>query len=340
MPQAKQTKSGGKADGGSQKQSTAEELPESTEEKSVDEIVTEFGKQDRDTGIDPVNALQAGEVKNQGPDTDESWNAPPPKSMDGFLLDQVKDERDLPIEKRAEGLFKLYDQHTGRTPILIGLWVFVNILDKDMEAARSKSPQKNVSYKFIANHKDLPPDLKGQTLGRYVVAGVTAQELESDGVKTDPMSYRALYETSKIPSKEGRKSVAKEVIAKSLNLKATCDLVQAKRLEETLDETSPDSKFSPLAKKAITWLQTGNMSFGGENAELKPILSDANEVRTKLNFREQTKIYGLAEKIRSRKLGQSKQLAKDLGSMQECINFLETLLNAFDSEAVEPDTQV
>jgi hypothetical protein len=340
MPQPKQTKSSGKADGGSQKKSAAEELPESTEEKSVGEIVSEFGEQDREAKVDPVEALQTGEVNGQETDTEESRNAPAPKGMGGFLLDLVKDERHLPIEERTQNFIKSYSREDAKFRIRIGLSVFVNFLNKDMKAARSTNPYKTDAYLHLATHKDLPLDLKGQTLGRYVIAGVTAQELESDGVKTDLLTYRALYETSKIPSKEGRKSIAKEVIAKSLNLKATCDLVQAKKLEMTLDKTSPDSELSLLAKKIISWLQTGDMSFYGGNEELEPILSDANKVRTSLDFREQHKIYELAEKVKTRKLGQSKRLEEDLSAAQRCINLLKTLMNAFDQKTVEPDTQV
>ena len=70
------------------------------------------------------------------------------------------------------------------------------------------------------------PDLKGPTLRRWVIAAATKQEVEGDGLATERLEYSHFREISKVPTKEGRLMVAKAVIERSLNVKATIELVR------------------------------------------------------------------------------------------------------------------
>ncbi|MBM3299607.1 MAG: hypothetical protein FJY85_06615, partial [Deltaproteobacteria bacterium] len=124
-------------------------------------------------------------------------------------VDMPEDESRLSDEEKVSRLNDLYERHIRQPWLAIALWVIVNVLKNNLEAARSKNPRKDDSFNKIANSQDLHPDLKGPVLRRWVAAGATWQEWGNAGVDTDTVTYSHCREAAKIHTLAGRISVGK-----------------------------------------------------------------------------------------------------------------------------------
>jgi hypothetical protein len=183
----------------------------------------------------------------------------------------------------------------------------------------------------------LHPDLKGPVLRRWVAAGASWQELGSHGVDNDRLGYSPCREIAKIPTLEGRISVGKRVVAESLTVKQTIEAVQAEIAKtKKAADTPADTYLCPLAKSVIQRLD--DPVFLSEDQDFCEVLLDSAQVRTEFNFREQSKIYNKAEKIKKQKIREKSDLENRLEGLQQSINFLEDLMNTFDGKEVESET--
>jgi hypothetical protein len=240
-----------------------------------------------------------------------------------------EDESLLSDEQKVGRINELYDLHVHRAWLVISLWVILNVLKNDLKAARSKSPLKENSFNKIANSKDLHPDLKGPVLRRWVWAGATWQEAAKAGVNTDPLTKSHCREIAKIPTLEGRISVAKQVVAESWTVKQTIEAVQAE-LAKAKGDSSAESDLCGLAEEVLRKLDDPVSLC--EDEEFCDILLDSTQVRAEFNFREQSKIYDKAEKVKKMRLKEKNQLEERLKALQKSVNFLEDLMRTFDGK--------
>ncbi len=255
----------------------------------------------------------------------------------GSSVVMPEDESQLSDGEKVGRLNELYERHIRQPWLAIALWVIVNVFKNNLEAAHSKNPRKDDSFNKIANSEDLHPDLKGPVLRRWVTAGATWQELGNAGVDTDSVTYSHCREAAKIPALEGRISVGKRVVAESLTVKQTIEAVQAEcaKTKKTA-ETCADTDLCPLAETVIQRLD--DPIFLSEDPEFCEILLDSAQVRTEFNFREQSKIYDKAERIKKQKIKEKSDLEHRLEGLQQSINFLEDLMDTFDGKEVESET--
>ena len=214
--------------------------------------------------------------------------------------------------------------------------MLVNVLNNDLEAARSKNPRKEKPFNVICNHPNLHPDLKGPTLRRWVIAAATNQELEGVGLATESLDYSHLREISKVPTEEGRVMVARAVIEGSLKVKATMELVRVE-IQKGKVEASPASDFCGLAESVIEGLD--NPVSLSEDEDVSSVLLDESQLRQEFNFREQASIYGKAEKVKTQMLKEKSVIEERLENVQQSITFLEKVMNTFDGVAVEGGNQ-
>jgi hypothetical protein len=134
--------------------------------------------------------------------------------IDGIVVD----ESHLSIDEKVGRLAQLYRKAT-KVWLIIGLWVLLNVFSNDLKEARSKNPKKRNAFNDICTHPELPEDLKGDTLGRYVVAAATMKELQGKDVDTASMEYYHFREISKIRDESTRQKVARDVILRSLTVR-------------------------------------------------------------------------------------------------------------------------
>ncbi len=69
-----------------------------------------------------------------------------------------------------------------------------------------------------------------------------------------------------------------------------------------------------------------------EDEDYGEVLLDSTNVRAEFNFREQTKIYDKAEKIKNERLEEKSQLEERLVAVKKSINFLEELMKTFNGK--------
>jgi hypothetical protein len=335
MPQMKPT-GGGKDSGGTRKESTNGETRQAAEDKPISEMVSAFKEQDRKTGFDPVEALR-GTNKVEEPATEKTGTDSDQQTENGFDLAKHLAKMDL-VDQHVEYLNELR-KVLGKAQLKIGEWVLENIFHNDLKLARSKSPKKQNSFAAICNHPRLDHDLQGPTLRRYVAAAATIKELEPRGVDTSGLDYSTAREISKLPTLEEREAAAREVIEKSLKASEVVRLVKTMIADKKAQEPPTESKLSFDAETVIIGLETDPLLFIDTEKELASLLLDQGQVRAKFNFRDQNKIYDTAEKIKKRNLDGKSRLEENLESAEKTINFLEQLMNTFDGEAPETETQ-
>ncbi len=252
-------------------------------------------------------------------------------------IEMPEDESKLPDEDKVSRLNDLYERNIRKPWLVIALWVILNVIKGDVTATRSKNPQKTDSFNKIANSNNLHPDLKGPVLRRWVAAGATWQDLGNHGVDNDRLGYSPCREIAKIPTLAGRISVGKRVVAESLTVKETIEAVKAEiaKTRKAADNTA-EAGLRPLAKQVFERLD--DPVFLSEDQDFCDILLDSDQVRTEFNFREQSKIYDKAEKIKKQKIREKSDLENRLEGLQQSINFLEDLMNTFDGKEVESET--
>ena len=126
----------------------------------------------------------------------------------------VVDESHLSTDEKVGRLAQLY-RRIAKMQLVIGLWVLLNVFRNSLEDARSKDPQKQNSFNAICDHRELPEDLKGDTLRRYVFAAATMKELQAKGVAVDASGVLALpcdfHVTGRGHAGEGRQDGYREI---------------------------------------------------------------------------------------------------------------------------------
>lgn len=242
------------------------------------------------------------------------------------------DASQLPLEAKVEHTNNLYESKGRSAVLIIGMYFFVAVLFRDREAIRSKDPKKVNSFRKLCDHEKLHPDIKGATLRRWVTAAATEEELREDGIDTQQLSYSALREIAKIPTKTARAGVAEQIITEGLKGDAVNDLVR-KKLDQTkgLKKAHSTSKSEDGLVGDLTREITSKFETVENNAEWRSLLLDSDQFRQKFNFREQSVIYERAvehKKLLNQKKG---KLEKKMEPVQKTLNFLEDLIAAFEA---------
>ncbi len=255
----------------------------------------------------------------------------------------VVDESHLSTEEKVGRLAQLY-RRIAKMQLVIGLWVLLNVFRNSQEEARSKDPQKQNSFNAICSHPDLPEDLKGDTLRRYVFAAVTMKELRAKGVAVELLDYSHFRVISTLPDEATREKVARMVIEKTATARQTEGLVSIELEKAKLERSKPKAdsdykdNFSPLAVEIIGKLDDpeGRIIW---DKKIMSILLDPIQARAKFNFREQTKIYDKAERVLKKKTEEKSNLEKAFATNEANMKFLEDLMDAFDSGSVTTETK-
>lgn len=251
--------------------------------------------------------------------------------------EEMKDERDLSIDDKVARINEIYDINVLHISLKVGLYVIRNVFSNDLEAASSKNPKKNLSFKAIAEHKDLDPDLKGPTLRRWVAAAAARQQLEGAGITTVLLTYSHLRELSKISDAQAREKVARDIINKEMTAREAQKAVQEAISEgKHAEEPSDEEELCGLAREIMKKLDDP-VSLS-EEADYADILLDGDQVRQEFNFREQTKIYDKAEKIKNSKLKERTQLEERLEAVGKSVDFLEDVMKTFDGKEADTET--
>ena len=290
--------------------------------------------------------------KSSGSSRKRSEKAKPPDPEDLFEEDQneensedgeespefeiPEDESKLSPDEKAGRITQIYSGPIKRVWLAVYLWVLLNVFNNDLTEVRSKNPRKEKSFNKIVESEKLHPDLRGPVLRRWVVAGTTWQELDNEGLNTDRVEYSHCREIAKVPTLKGRISVGKRVIEESLTVKETIEAVKAEIAKGKPPATSTDTGLCPLAQTVIQRLD--DPVFLSEDPDFCEILLDSVQVRTEFNFREQSKIYDKAEKIKKQRIREKSDLEHRLEGLQQSINFLEDLMNTFDGKEVDSET--
>jgi len=255
----------------------------------------------------------------------------------GPSFEMPEDESQLSDGEKVGRINELYEINVRRIWLVIALWVIVNVLKNNLEAAHSKNPHKDNSFNKIANSKDLHPDLKGPVLRRWVTAGATWQELGNAEVDTKSLTYSNCREIAKVPTLAGRISIGKRVVAESLTVKQTIEAVQAEIAKtKKAAKTDADTDLCELARTVIQRLD--DPIFLSEDEDFCEILLDSAQLRAEFKFHEQTKIYDKAEKIKKQKIREKSDLEHRLEGLQQSINFLEDLMDTFNSKEEDAET--
>jgi hypothetical protein len=256
----------------------------------------------------------------------------------GSIENTVGVNAPLSPEERVEQLNDMYEQRVGKHQLVIGLDVLANEYTNDIEAARSKNPKKQKSFRTICEHENLNEDLKGPVLRRWVNAAATMQELAAAGVNTDPLNYSHFREISKLKDAAVRKRIAEQVIAESLTFKATAALVKAEIAQAKGGDSTEESELGPMAQKVMKGLD--DPASLSDDEALSSFLLDRNAVRLDLDFDEQSSIYAKAKKKRQEALTQKDESEKTLETVEQSINFLDQVLSAFrNKDAVATASQ-
>jgi len=241
-------------------------------------------------------------------------------------------ESDVSVDQHVEKINSLIDQ-VGQAQLVVGLYILVHVLRNDLEAARSRNPRKNKSYKAILEHEKVKADRR--TLRDWVIAAATKQELENGGVSTDLLDYTHLREIAKLPTAELREKIAKRVISESLNAKDTEQAVKAEIEKTKLDDSAAGPSLRNLAQTVVTKLADPVALSNDE--DFFELLLDEEQVRREFNFREQAIIYSTADKVRRKKLSEKGRLEKALEPVQESINFLEEVMTTMDGRSKDEE---
>lgn len=246
----------------------------------------------------------------------------------------VIDEGHLSTDEKVARLAQLY-RKAAKVWMVMGLWILLNVFRNNLEDARSKDPNKQYSFNAIAEHPELPAELKGETLRRYVLAAATMKELQAKEVPIDSLDYSHFREISKIPKEGMREKVAKMVVASSATVRQTERIVSVELEKAGLARSKDEGKgksepeVSPLAGQVIEGLDEPDKRIL-RNDKLMSLLLDPVQARTTFNFREQMKIYEKAEKILKKKATEKSNLTKLFASNEANVKFLEDLLSAFE----------
>jgi len=264
-------------------------------------------------------------------------------SEDEDIESLVVDESHLPTDEKVGRLAQLY-KRIAKMQLVIGLWLLLNVFRNSLEDARSTDWKKQKALNEIANHADLPADLRGDTLRRYVLAAAAMKELQAKGVETDALEYSHLRELSKLPEEVMREKVARMVIERSATARETERLVsieieraQLERKKPKPDKADKD-RFSELAIEIIGKLDDPEKRIIWDG-KIKALLLDPAKARAKFNFREQAKIYDKAERVLGKKIEQKSNIEKMLADNQANIEFLENVMDTFDSESFKTETK-
>jgi len=270
--------------------------------------------------------------------TEESQEEAPQVGLEIPSIEMPEDESKLSHDEKAARITQIYLNGVRAIWLPLGLWVTVNVYNSDLEAARSKNPHKDKSFNKIAGSKEMHPDLKGPLLRRYVSAAATWQELGTHDVDTDRTGYSHCREIAKIPTLAGRIAVGNRVVAESLTVKQTIEAVQAEIAKtKKAAKTDADTDLCELARTVIQRLDLDPILLS-EDPDLSEMLLDSAQVRTEFNFREQSKIYGKAEKIKKEQIREKSDLEHRLEDLQQSINFLEDLMDTFDGKEEDAET--
>jgi hypothetical protein len=254
----------------------------------------------------------------------------------------VTDESHLSSDEKVGRLAQLY-RKAAKVWLAMGLWILRNVFRNNLEDARSKNPNKQYSFKAIADHPELPKELKGDTLRRYVLAAATMKELKATTIAVDSLEYSHFREISKLQDQARRQKVARIVVDKALTARQTEDLVATElekaKLEGSKSKRSDGSedKFSALALEIISKLDDPAKNIIG-NESLASILLHPTEVRTKFNFREQAKIYDKVERVMKRKSEEKAKLEEVVSINKANMKFLQDLKTNLDRDSDKTKT--
>ena len=255
----------------------------------------------------------------------------------------VVDESHLSTDEKVARLTQLY-RRVAKMQLVIGLWVLLNVFRNKVEDVRSKDPKKQYSFSAISTHYDLPTELKGDTLRRYVLAAATMRELQGKGVVVDSLDYSHFREIAKIPDEGLREKVGRIVVEQSATARQTERLVTVELEKAKLERKKPkgDGKSQPQIS-SLTVDIIGKLNNPEKHIipddKITALLLDPVQARAKFNFREQTKIYEKAEKVLQQKAEEKSNLEKMSASTEANINFLENLMDTFDGESAITKTE-
>lgn len=157
------------------------------------------------------------------------------------------------------------------------------------------------------------------------------------GITTLLLTYSHLRELSKISDVKAREKVARDIINKEMTAREAQKAVQEAISEgKHAEEPSDEEELCGLAREIMKKLDDP-VSLS-EEADYADILLDGDQVRQEFNFREQTKIYDKAEKIKNSKLKERTQLEERLETVQKSVDFLEDVMKIFDGKEADTET--
>jgi hypothetical protein len=241
---------------------------------------------------------------------------------------EIINEDEKTMDDHVEHVNKL-NRKIGVTQLIIGIYIVVNILKGNLEAARSKNPNKYATYRSFLNHENLTVDRR--TVRDWVESAATKKELEDSGVDMEFLEYSHFREISKLSTKDARKRVADEVATKALSIKDTQQLVKEETIRSKLTQSETGANLSDLAQEVIVKLNDP-VSLS-EEEDFCLLLHDRGEMSKEFDFREQAIIYSTAEKIKAKKLSEKSSLEKRLEPVQVAINFLDEMMATMDGKA-------
>jgi hypothetical protein len=236
----------------------------------------------------------------------------------------------LSLDSKIEHTNRLYENTYGKAPLMVGLYFFVAVLNRNFQEIHSKSSNKPNSFNKLCGHETLHPDIKGATLRRWVIAAAIKEELQNDGIDTESLIYSALREIAKLPSKVARAKTAKEIIAGKLKGDAVNKLVQKELVAAKGSNgaqgtgKTDDALIGDLAREITSQFETA-----ADNAEWRSLLVDPDQVREKFNFREQGAIYERAVNYKELLNKKKSKLEEKMEPVQKTLNFLDELIAAF-----------
>lgn len=251
----------------------------------------------------------------------------------------VQDESHLSTDEKVGRLAQLY-RKVASMQLVIGLWVLLNVFRNNLKEARSKDPKKRNAFNAICNHPELPEDLKGDTLNRYVVAAVTMRELQWKGVDTASMEYYHFREISKIQGESTREKVAREVVLQSLTVRQTQELVKTEVEKEKAKKgkrkapASSASKISDLAHSIVFKLDSPTDLIIPDE-DTRSLLLDPSRLTSEFDFGDRAAIYEKAKSVLRRRSDDLGGLKQSFSTVEADVNFLEELIRAIDGKPVK-----
>lgn len=325
MPRMKKAKGAGKAETGSDIVLTQGEREALYGEIPATDSIT---KTEKEYGTD------LGDRVDQYVDVSEDKDL----DIDSILVD----ESHLSTGEKVGRLAQLY-RRVGKMQLVIGLWVLLNVFRNSLEDARSKDPTKRQAFNNICNHPELPEDLKGDTLNRYVVAAATMKELQGKGVDTGSMEYYHFREISKIRDEKTREKVAREVILRSLTVRETQDLAKAEVEKgkagkgKRQSDKSSEPKISDLAASVIVKLDHPS-DFIIPDEATRSLLVDSGRLLSEFDFGDRAAIYQKAKTVLKKRSDHLGGLKHSFSMVEADVDFLEELIRAIDGKLAKADT--